>query len=409
VGTSSAVLSARRTDLVTARLHREVTALRARRPRVMRVAAWATTHPTPILLAIAAVVGGVLQTWTQHGDAALFDGAASRLLGAHAFDVFASAPIQVGPLYLAALAALHEIAHLTRTPLWFVTGATQAAAVCGLATVALRTGMRRGVVADAARVLAVGLSLTAGGLVAEATLNGHLEEVATGLLLVIAGNLARRGNVITAGLIVAAAGDIKLWGLLGVAVLFTAPRRSALPAAAVALGAAALPYLPFFAFGHVHTFDYVWTVSGASTLGLLVGHGWVFDWHWRMLQSVAAVGAGVLLAVRGLRPVDVVAGLMTVRLLLDPQTQDYYATALVVVLIVAAWSSEMTFRARVAWAMVAPASALLPYLTEGSGGDVLRTVCLVGVGAHLVLAARTPSGNRGATGSLQRPSPSVKV
>ena len=192
------------------------------------------------------------------------------------------------------------------------------------------------------------------GPLATAALYGHLEEILVGVGLVAAGELARRRQDVAAGGVLGLCVALKLWGVLGLPVLLfaltpRAARRRLLTAGAVVLVA----YGPFFALGDVKTFSYRWLVTPQSPLGLFDAQG-VFGWQLRLLQVGLAVGVGAWIARSpGAQPWLVVCGVVAVRLLTDPGRSSYYATALVVCLLVGLWA-----RHAASWVSVGPVLAV---------------------------------------------------
>jgi hypothetical protein len=322
-------------------------------PSFSRAGAWLLEHRIPFLVALCAGLAASVDAVVSFNDMALFVASGHRLASTAGLDVFADPRVQVGALTLALVEASGRLGSLIGLP----AGVAATAALAALASyVALRTSAaiqvlppRLAVVRDLG--LAACLAL---GPLATAALYGHLEEVLVAVGLVAAGELARRRHDLAAGGVLGACVALKLWGVLGLPVLLFAltprsARRRLLAAGAVVLVA----YGPFFAFGDVATFHYRWLVTSQSPLGLLDPQG-VFDWRLRLLQVALAVGVGAWLAVRpGAQPWLVVCGVVAVRLLTDPGRSSYYATALVVCLLVGLWA-----RHAASWASLGPALAV---------------------------------------------------
>jgi hypothetical protein len=266
------------------------------------------------LLGLAAAVAA-LDRRSDAGDLVYFVHRGETMLSARWADTFSDPTLQAGPLQLLLNGAVRSTAALS-----FVVEI----GVAALLVVALgRLG-----IPDRWRLLA-GVGAVATGLTHGAFVDGHAAEAVSPLLWVLAAVEVRRGRAWRAGLLVGVSAGFELWGLLGVAVLALAPQaRDALRGAAAAVMTAVALLAPFAIFGSFHMFDYEWRVAHGTLLGLVAGPDVRFGWPLRLLQAVAACGAGAVLA-RVLRrsvhaawlvPLAVVA----VRIVLDPLAYGWY-------------------------------------------------------------------------------------
>lgn len=341
-------------------------------------------HPDAVTIVLAVLTAGWFAAVVPGGDAALFRGAGSGMVGRRFFDVFSVASLQIGPLYLAVLGALTKQLDLAGSPAAtrVTTGAAQAAAIVWCALRLTRRSARRNDTPDLGARWAVGLLLAGGGFVAEATGNGHPEEMLIGLLLAHAALWAAEGRGGVAGLILGLAGGLKQWAAFGVGVLLLSRRWRAIAAGVgVALLVVAVLYGPFFAFGTVHTYGFQWGFQQRSVLGRLGGAWGLSDWGMRLVQGAAA---GLTCAWAAWRrphaPLVPVALAIAVRLLLDPLRLTYYSGPLVAVLAAWAWTSQWpaVVRWRLAVTALAPLLVLAPYLLPADATWTVGTVLLVG-------------------------------
>ena len=141
-----------------------------------------------------------------------------------------------------------------------------------------------------------------------------------------------------AGGLLALSGSVKLWALLGVAVILLLPaliqRVRAVFIATVMLGAT---YLPFLATKTVGTFAYWWTVYPTSPAALVLHPMSLLGWDFRVVQGalVVAVTVAVLAAVPGSSPWrvwSVPTAIVAARILTDPQMLVYYWTPVLTLL-----------------------------------------------------------------------------
>ena len=200
----------------------------------------------------------------------------------------------------------------------------------GVAAALLVLAAARAAGVEQPRLLAVvGLVAVATGFTRAGFDAGHPADSLLPLLWILAAAEARRGRVVLAGAIVGLSAGFETWGILGVAVLALAPSvRDAARGLLVAVGAAAVLFLPFVAAGQFHMGGYRWLVSSQSLVSLVVAPGTAVGWPLRLLQGAVAVGAGVAVAraARGSRhAIWLVPGVVVLaRLLLDPLDSGYY-------------------------------------------------------------------------------------
>ncbi len=177
-----------------------------------------------------------------------------------------------------------------------------------------------------------GLLAVLTGLTRTGFASGHPADAALPLIWILAAADARRGDALRAGLLVGLCAGPETWGILGVAVLAFAPRRRDAAIGTVLAGGAALAlFLPFMLGGHFAMLSLQWRVRPPAPISLFVAPGTPFTWPLRLVQAVAAVGAGVAVA-RLLR--DSPDGLwaaplaiVVARLLLDPLALSHFLAA----------------------------------------------------------------------------------
>src|SRR3954447_11815717 len=245
------------------------------------------------------------------GDGRAFAAAGRTLLSSHWSQAFANRHIQVGPLQL----LLYGSVGRSTLALSIVL-----AVVAALLVVAAARAAR---VDRPALIAAAGVAAVATGMTRGVYEAGHPAEALLPLLWILAAVDARRGRIVRAGVLVGIGAGFETWGILGIAVLVTAPR-----AAALAVAVAAAVFAPFVLGGHFASADFQWTIDARSLLGHVVAPGTAFGWPLRLLQGEAALAAGGALAWRLRRNVHaawlVPLVVVVVRLLLDPLDSDYY-------------------------------------------------------------------------------------
>jgi hypothetical protein len=279
-------------------------------PMIMRrVLAW--SFPAAVAGCVALVGGG------QSGDGGLFVAAGRTLLSSDWSRAFSRSDLQVGPLQLAVFGSIgrsHDVLALVLGVLATLLVVAAAHAV-GVRHLGLLSGC--GLVAVAVGFTRVGYEL------------GHPADPMLPLIWILAAAEARRGRALRAGLLVGVCAGIETWGILGIAVLFVAPRwRDVARGAALAAGVAAALFLPFVLGGHFAMETFRWHVTSGSLLSLFVPSGAAFGWPLRMAQGVVAVAAGVVTARLTRRSEHslwlVALVVVVVRLVLDPILMSYY-------------------------------------------------------------------------------------
>jgi len=404
-GTTSRLALWWRTE--TRRLDREHPAL-ARRLRAVGA------RPEAVLVPVAALVAGAFGAVVPEGDAGWFRAAGQQMLGAGFLDVFAASGLQIGPLYLLVLGVLARVAQVLGQPTvqLAVLAGVQGAGLVWFGQWTGRRTARHLAVPDLPVRWAVGLVLALGGFVAEGIGNGHPEELLVGLLLVHVALDAASGRHSRAGLLLGLAAAVKQWAVIGGGILLLTPvvaaaapaqgldgrarraaaLRGAVRGGLVAVAVTIVAYGPFLIFGHTATFEFAWGFSGGTTLlgriGALTGAS---DWTLRAVQGGASALVGAWFAWRSPRsPLVPVAAAIAMRLLLDPLRLTYYSGPLVVVLVIAAWTSRdaVVGRYRLALTAATPLIVVLPYLLPRSVLDVTGTTVLLAVLAALEWSTR---------------------
>jgi hypothetical protein len=292
-----------------------------------------------VLIGLAA---GILDRASTTGDMAFFAQHGDLLLSDEWRLTFADTSLQAGPLLVAGLALLGKSADLIGTP----TGTLASPFLHVLLTVSvawaagLPLADRPAHARSLARIaVAAGLVLT--GMTHRAYWYGHPAQILIPVIWIAAARLSRDGRTVAAGAILGLGAGLETWAILGLPVLLLAPGlRRAAAGAGVAILTALLLFLPFVALGQFHMFEYRWLISGGTPLSLVLETGTRFPWSLRLVQGVAAVGAGVIVAWR-LRPSPsafwaVPLTIVVVRLLLEPTLNMWYTIALGVLGLVAA-------------------------------------------------------------------------
>jgi hypothetical protein len=248
------------------------------------------------------------------GDLLYFVHRGERLLSAHWASVYADRELQSGPLQLVIAGAARSTEVLA-----FVVE-------LGVAALLLVVLQRLGVASRWASLVAV-VAVVA-GLTHGAFVEGHPAEAITPLLWVLAAVEARRGRTPLAGGLIGVSAGLELWGVLGSAVLFLAPRlRDALQGFAVAVGVVVVQLAPFAVFGDFRMFDYRWRVASGTLISAVLPVETHFGWALRVLQALVACAAGTLLArrMRGPHAVWLVPlAVALVRIALDPLAYGWY-------------------------------------------------------------------------------------
>lgn len=384
---------------------RELGVLSSHHPRLDAALRRAWAMPLPILPLIAFVVLGSVGAMEPGGDARWFRTAGTAMIGTGFWDVFADPGLQIGPLYLFVLGLATRVLLVLGFPVLFVLAGLQAAAVTWLALVMARrlaTGHR---VDPHPAQWAVGLVLVIGGPLADATLAGHPEEILVGLMLVGAALAASRPSGRSVGVWLAAAGGVKLWGVLGAPiVLLGRPSPRGLAGRVVVLGTlTALCYGSFMVLGTVSTFDFEWTATQWSPPSMLASRLGMEGWALRLVQggTVGLVGCFVALR-RWASPLLLVIVVVATRLALDPLNLTYYRGPLLVLVLLWVWTAPGGPRGwwRATATAAIPVLELLPFaagadLSTGVWFVVLVVVPVVALVRERSMASRSVGAERG--------------
>lgn len=273
-------------------------------------------------------------------DIPFFLSSAETLLSSRWLETFASPDLQVGPVQLLLLGAGERLAAALGVS---ALGLLAFLVELGVALLLLYTVGKilegRRYVREAQ--LGVGLAAVALGLTSDAYASGHPAQVVVPLVWILAGLRARRGQPLSAGLLLGAAAGLETWAVLGAPVLLLADtRRSAARGLLACVAVAAAIFAPFALFGSFGMLDYEWEVSTWSPLSLVLGAGTDFPWSLRLLQGGAAVGLGAVAALvlrkRESAVWAVPLVVVCVRLALDPTLYPWYWLALATVALVGA-------------------------------------------------------------------------
>lgn len=360
-----------RPSRLEARLRVELAALERVRPRRARLLLRIWRHPAWVLMPVSLVVGVACGVLRQDGDQVRFRAAGLGMLGQHFFDVFADSWLQVGPVYLVVLglvAWLGTALHLSAFATGLVASAGHSLLITALALAAARRAAHRSGAWMLRAQWVVASVVVLGGVLSDALVADHPEELLLGFMLALGATVADMGKLNrAAGLLVLAVG-VKQWAITAAGLLLRGRRRvrQSLIAAAVLLLGVAILYLPFRIWGQVNTFEQTWKYAPNAWVtavpGLAAHPGWTF----RLLQGGAAGVAGILVAARarGSALVAVMAS-VAVRLLLDPLRLTYYWGAFVAVALVWFWTTDSPAVRRVrpwmtALVMLLPFCSLVP-------------------------------------------------
>ncbi|CAL8977536.1 hypothetical protein CELL_02592 [Cellulomonas sp. T2.31MG-18] len=394
---SSGTTLVRRPGRAETRLRRELEDLGQRSASQLRVLLAVWRHPAVVLLPLGAIVGVVGGLLRQDGDQVRFRAAGFAMVGPGFFHVFADSWIQLGPLYLLALglvARLAATAHLSLQTVGIAAAALHGLAVVWLSLTASRhAALASGTWVRRAQWMVTGTVL-AGGILSDALVADHPEELLLGFVLVLAAVRQDSGrNVRAAGLLVVAMG-IKEWAITCAGLLLNrgSIRRRACAVALLVVGTVAL-IAPFKIWGEVSTFSQTWLIPKGTwfdAVPFLAGRsGWTF----RVVQGGAAGLAGVLIGLRARTSALVVVMVsICVRLLLDPLRLTYYWGALVAVVAVWVWTTESEPVRRVRGWLTA-AMPMLTFCTLVPSGPWwhAETVVAVALPVFAVLADRVAS------------------
>lgn len=315
-----------------------------------------------------------------------FATAGRTVLGHGGFHVYAHHPeLQFGPLTMAASAALVAVPAAAADAL-----ACLLMLALGLGCATLLTDLSRG---QTGRRLPLAGALIYGFLLSPLWLvlavhYGHLDDALALFLLTAAVATARRQHWTAAALLLAGATGAKPWILPMAMLLLAAPRPRRLKASALFCAAVAIPWIPFVLVDP-RTLDlgnFTITVADNSVLRLLGSSALTTPAWDRPLQFVVGAALAAWLAHRG-RWLSVPFAVLSVRLLLDPQTYLYYAAGLAV----AAAIADLARRRRLpiltgltcSWTALA---AALSALGQPTGSASIRLIGLT-VGLAAIVGA----------------------
>ncbi len=244
---------------------------------------------------------------------------------------------------------------------------------------------------------------------------GHLDDALALFLLVAAVALGKRDRWILAAVLLAAAAGAKPWVVPMAAMLLAAPRPARLKACAVCVLGTALPWIPFVLADArtLHQLSrFVITVAEDSVLRQFGSLSLATPTWVRPAQFLLGAAFAIWLVRRG-RWVCVPFAVLSVRLLIDPQTYLYYSTGLAL----AAAIADLTRNDRrpiltglvFGWSAVATVLATCGQLT--GAGTVRLVGLLAGIVAIIVDDGWSPPERRPATPPAARSvaSPPVTV
>jgi hypothetical protein len=289
---------------------------------------------------VPALVGAglmaAMDATSDAGDVIFFAHAGEQLYGSGWSDVYADPTLQSGPLQLAALGALSHLADSIGVPL-----GTVLAYSVGLTAMTAVLGLLTRITANRVMLFLAGLAALVCGLSSSAFVDGHPAQLFIPLLWVVAGLSVRRGETVSAGILVGLSAGLEVWGVLGVCVLAASPEaRSALRGLAAAVGLTAALFAPFFLLGDFAMLDYSWSVASGTLVSVLVEPGSSYPWAVRAVQAGAAIGVGatVAWALRRRSAVIWAAPLaaVLVRLVFDPVFYAAYLLAPLTLALIAA-------------------------------------------------------------------------
>lgn len=340
---------------------RERRALATAPSRPARAARWLWRRPAVALLPPAVLSPGLFGAAIPGGDAAWFREAGLSMLGPEILDVFSSAGLQIGPLYLLLVGLLAGASQAVGLPVLFTVAAVQSGALTAYALhLTGRWASALGANPLRARWGVVAPLVFLGPL-AESIGNGHPEELLLGLMLahfVLAAREHRGGR---AGVLLGVAVALKLWAVLGAPLVVVSRRwRTLVLAGLAAVALAAVAYVPFAVLGEMNTFEFTWG-AGPAPFGIRVPEAALGGWGFRLVQ--AAVVVLVVAAVAWYWPgtgLGAAMTLVTVRIVLDPMLQMYYTMPFIVLALIWLWTSGAV---RPPWAL--GGSALVLVLTVG--------------------------------------------
>jgi hypothetical protein len=241
------------------------------------------------------VGAGLIATLDTHGDAGdiiYFAHAGEGLWGSGWEGVYSDPKLQSGPIQLALLGLLSHLASATGLSLGLVLAySVELAAMAAVLYVLSKVTAHRGV------LLLGGMTALVVGLASAAFIDGHPAQLFIPLLWVLAGLALRRGEPGFAGILVGLSAGLETWALLGVCVLAAAPTLRAAGRGVVgATVTAAALFAPFVVLGDFAMLEYSWDVASGTPISAIVEPGSSYPWAVRVLQGLAAVSAGAVVA-----------------------------------------------------------------------------------------------------------------
>lgn len=239
---------------------------------------------------------------------------------------------------------------------------------------------------------------------------GHLDD-AMALYCAVAGLRAvLAGRMYLAAAVLALAVDFKPWALPFAALLLLAPARRLAGLGAVWLVLILTVWAPFVLAdpATLETVRFAIPISSASTLHLLALPDQLTPSWCRYVQIFGGLALAAV-AARSRRPGAVLLLAITVRLLLDPATKNYYDAGL----LVASGVFDLMSTVSIIPLATLAATALVytpPYLLQGLPGTqgVLRTVAFLGL-AVLAIAAPAPATISHSRSDRSGPSAGVSI
>lgn len=359
--------------------------LRAVLARPVPAAAATAVVLAPVIVALVLI--STTSAAPQPIDYGIFGPGGAALLTGRWSRIFADPILQAGPFELLPFGILHLLG-VSGSIGW-----TVALTACGMLTAFVTALVLRPTLAPDLRsslLSGVGtLVLAAAGPGTSSWAIGHPSEVLVPLVWVVAGRLALRDRPALAAVLVALSSGFEVWGVLGAPVVLLAPRIRFVRSAAAGAAALVVLWAPFVLAGPFRMFAFAWPVMDPSLLHALDPTATAFPWSLRLLQAVAAVGAGaaVALLLRGRDaawgPWAVGVAVVAARLVLDPVLAGYYWFPALVCGV-----GAVVLAARRADLVGAAAGAAVVLLTGDLGQPVLRAVVLVLVVVGLAALAR---------------------
>ena len=293
------------------------------------------------LLTLVALAQGALDGWAGvPADYYAFAAAGRQLFAGHLAHVFADPWMQSGPWQLVMVGSFSLLDRLSSNlgVLALTAGVT---AVWVAVMPMLARVVRRAMCCGRSPLLELGVPVVALllGVSSGLTNSGHPAEVVIPLLWVASGLALQNHKPLLAGVLLGLTTGWEPWGVLGAPLLLLAwSYRSFFRAAIAAAGVTVATYVPFIVTGHFAMFGFHWQVAPYTLDHWMWPHLTAFTWPMRLLQGLAALGAGCVLAVLARKSPGrvwlVAFGIVVARLILDPLMAPYYWLALQALLLV---------------------------------------------------------------------------